>query len=320
MAKFSSVLKLVKDHKKFLISTHHGPDADAIASALSVALWLKQKGKQVVVANEDACPSWLAFLPKSAMLKKASAIKAVDYDVAIILDCGDLARVGAVSKLLQKGKPMINIDHHVTNDRFGTVNVVDVKSSSTCEMVCDLLQEAKQLLNKDIATLLYAGIMTDTGSFRFENTSAKTHAIAAQLMAFKVSAPEMYNKLYVGVPVIDMKRFADVIHEAQLLMGNKVYCVSLPKAVVSKFSKSFDLKEKLFSFLRMVEGIEVVLIVTEINAKEVRVNFRSQGHVDVARLAAQFSGGGHIKAAGCKLTSSLPAAKKTMLAAIKKVL
>ncbi len=320
MNKFDAVLKIVRAHKHFLISTHHNPDADALGSALAVAVWLTKIGKKVTVLNEDSCPSWLAFLPKSALLKKAAIVSKLDYDAALILDCGDLARVGGVSKLLQAGKPMVNIDHHITNDRFGSVNVVEVKASSTCEIIFDLLKSAKFKLNNDIAQLLYAGIMTDTGSFRFENTTAKTHAIAAELMSFKVSAPQMYNKLYVGVPVIDMKRFADVIHEAQLLMGNKVYCVSLPKKVTAKFSKSFDLKEKLFSFLRMVEGIEVVVILTELSGKEVRVNFRSQGPVDVARLAAQFSGGGHIKAAGCKVQESLPSAKKTILTAVRKVL
>ncbi len=318
MNKFDAVLKLVHRHKKFLVTTHHNPDADALGSALAVTMWLTKIGKKVVVVNEDACPSWLSFLPKSSLLKKATELKSLDYDVAIAIDCGDLARIGGVAKFLSKLKPIVNIDHHVTNTRFGSVNVVDVKASSSCEMIVDLLKQAKHAFNKDLATLLYAGIMTDTGSFRFENTTAKTHAVIAELMSFKVSAPDLYNKLYVGVPVADMKKFTDVIHEASLLNGNKIYCVSLSQKVVSKFSKSFDLKEKLFTFLRAVEGIEVVVILTELKDKEVRVNLRSSGHVDVAKLSQKFEGGGHQKAAGCKIYNTLPSAKKTMLAAIAK--
>ena len=138
------------------------------------------------------------------------------------------------------------------------------KASSTCEMIFDLFKEARYPLNKNIAILLYAGIMTDTGSFRYENTSAHSHAVVEKLMAFKFSAALMYDRLYVGIPVADMKMFTDVIHKAQLLDGNRVYCVSLSKNVVERFSKSFDLKEKLFTFLRSVEGIEVVVILTEI--------------------------------------------------------
>ena len=187
------------------------------------------------------------------MFKKASDVKKVDYDAAIVLDCGDLKRVGGVKKFIQEGKPLINIDHHVTNDRFGSVNVVQPKASSTCEMIFDLFKEARYALNKNLALLLYAGIMTDTGSFRYENTSAHSHAVVEELMAFKFSAAHMYDRLYVGIPVADMKMFTDVIHKAQLLDGNRVYCVSLPKKVVDRFSKSFDLKEKiihLFAFGR----------------------------------------------------------------------
>ncbi len=316
MSCFKTVLNIIRRHRKFLVTTHHNPDADAVSSVLAMAMFLKSLGKQVHVLNEDACPQWLKFLPGIPAFKKAGDTKKVDYEAAIVLDCGDLKRVGGVGKFIQKAKPLINIDHHVTNDRFGSVNVVDPKASSSCEMIFDLLKEAKCPLNKDLALLLYAGIMTDTGSFRYENTSAHCHAVAEQLMAFKFSAARMYDRLYVGIPVADMKMFTDVIHGAQLLDGNRVFCVSLSKKAVDRFSKSFDLKEKLFAFLRSIEGIEVVVILTELNTKEVRVNLRSQSNFDVAVLAQQFDGGGHKKAAGCKIYKPLAQAKKIICRAI----
>jgi len=318
MKQYKTVLSVINRHQKFLVSTHHNPDADAICSALSMAQFLKSKGKTVQVLNEDPCPQWLQFLPGSSTLKKAADIKKIDYEVAIVTDCGDLKRVGGVAKFLQAGKPLINIDHHVTNDQFGTINVVDSKASSSCEMMFNLFEEAKQPLNKNLAILLYAGIMTDTGSFRFENTSAHTHAVAEKLMAFKFSATDMYDRLYIGIPVADMKPFTDLIHKAQLVDRNRVYCVSLSKKLAARFSKSFDLKEKLFAFLRSVEGIEVVVILTEIGPKEIRINLRSQGDFDVARLAQQFEGGGHRKAAGCKIYDSLTQAQKIICQAIHK--
>ena len=318
MAKFNAVLKIISRHQKFLVSSHHNPDADAVASALAMALYLKSLGKQVSVLNEDSCPEWLKFLPATAIFKKAADIKDLEYDAAIVLDCGDLERVGGVGKFIEKGKPLVNIDHHVTNDRFGSVNVVQPKASSTCEMLFDLLKEARHPLNKNIAMLLYAGIMTDTGSFRYENTSAHSHAVAEQLMAFKFSAAQMYDRLYIGIPVADMKMFTDVIHQAQLLDHNRVYCVSLSKKAAEAFSKSFDLKEKIFAFLRSTEGIEVVVILTEINPKEVRINLRSQNNFDVASLAQQFNGGGHKKASGCKIYDSLGRAQKLICEAIHK--
>ncbi len=317
---YKSVLNAIRRHQNFLVTTHHNPDADAISSALAMAVYLKSLGKKVQVLNEDACPEWLEFLPATAMLKKSSDVSQLDYDAAIVLDCGDLKRVGGVNKFIQEGKPLINIDHHVTNERFGSVNVVQPKASSTCEMVFDFLEEAGHALNKNLAVLLYAGIMTDTGSFRYENTSAHSHAVVEKLMAFKFSAARMYDHLYVGIPVVDLKLFTDVIHKAQLLDGNRVYCVSLSRKVVDCFSDSFDLKEKLFTFLRSVKGIEVVVILTELSPKEVRVNLRSQNDFDVAALAQQFDGGGHKKAAGCKIYEALPQAQKTICSAIHKKL
>lgn len=317
---YKNVLNIIHRHRKFLLASHHNPDADALSSVLAMAMFLKSLGKHVSVLNEDACPEWLKFLPKTSLLKKATDVKKLDYEAAIVLDCGDLARVGGVKKFLQEGKPLVNIDHHVTNDSFGTVNVVDPKASSTCEMVFDLLKEAKYKLNKDAAILLYSGIMTDTGSFRYENTSVHSHAVAAELMTFKFSATQMYDRLYIGIPVADMKMFTDVIHNAQLLDGNKVFCVSLSKKTVDKFSKSFDLKEKLFTFLRSIEGIEVVVILTELNPKEVRINLRSQNSFDVSALAQQFDGGGHKKAAGCKIYEPLAKAQKIICEAIHKKL
>lgn len=318
MGNFNAVLKTIRRHKEFLVTTHHNPDADALSSALAMAIFLKGLGKKAHVLNEDECPAWLKFLPATSMFKKAGTVRKVEYDAAIVLDCGDLSRAGGVGKFIQQGKPLVNIDHHTTNDKFGSINMVRPNASSTCEMVFDLLKEAGYPLNKELAMLLYAGIMTDTGSFRYENTSAHSHAVAEELMSFKFSAARMYERLYVGIPVKDMKSFTDVIHKARLSDGNRVYCVSLPRAVVARFSKSFDLKEKLFNFLRSIEGIEVVVILTELNPKEVRVNLRSQNSFDVASLAQQFDGGGHKKAAGCKIYEPLKSAQKTICSAIRK--
>ena len=316
MNSYKNVLNIIRRHQKFLVITHHNPDADAVSSSLAMASYLKSLGKKVQALNEDDCPEWLKFLPGTSMFKKLGGVKPAAYDVAIVLDCGDMERMGGVNKVIDKSKLLINIDHHVTNTKFGSVNVVHTKASSTCEMIFDLLQEARHGLNKNLALLLYAGIMTDTGSFRYENTSAHCHAIVEELMGFKFSTADMYNRLYVGIPVADMKLFTDVIHKAQLLDGNRVYCVALPKKLKDRFSNSFDLNEKIFTFLRSMEGIEVVVILTELNPKEIKINLRSQKDFDVASLAQQFNGGGHKKASGCKIYEPLRLAQKTICSAI----
>ena len=309
----------IKKHRRFVVTTHYNPDADAASSALAMAIVLRAMGKKAVVVNQDALPAWLRFLPKAKNFHKKTNLKQPLFDALIVLDCGDLGRIGGVRKWLAR-EAVINIDHHITNDFFGRLNLVIPQASSTCEILFDLFKTAKIKLNKDLAVLLYAGIMTDTGSFRYDNTNAKTHQIAAWLMKFNLSAPDLYQRLYVGIPAVDIKGFVDVIHGAQLLLRKKVYCVMLSKGVMDGFSKKFDLKEKIFGFLRSVEGVEVVVILSELNPRQTRVNLRSQNHFDVAQLASQFNGGGHTKAAGAKIEAGLAQAKKKILAAIKKSL
>ena len=319
MSSLKQVWIEIKKHKSFLITTHHNPDADAASSALAMALVLKKIGKKTVVVNDHDLPGWLGFLPTAKSFKRRSTIKQSSFDAVIILDAGELDRIGGVRKWINRQR-MINIDHHITNDNFGALNLVWPKASSTCEVLFDLFKEQKVKLNKDLAVLLYAGIMTDTGSFRFENSNFRTHEIVAELMRFGLSASDLYKRLYVGIPVKEIRNFVEVIHTAELLLNNKVYCVMLPKSVSSKFSKNFDLKEKIFSFLRSVEGIEVVVILHELNSRLTRINLRSQNNFDVAKLAGQFQGGGHKKAAGGKIETNLNEAKKKILAAMRKAL
>ncbi len=320
MSSLKQVWSHIKKYKSFLICTHHNPDADAASSALSMALVLKKMGKKTHIVNDDNLPEWLGFLPGAKSFKKRADIKKIpSFDCVIILDAGEIDRIGGVRKWIT-GQSIINIDHHVTNDNFGLLNVVWPKASSTCEVLFDLFKEAKVKMNKDLAVLLYAGIMTDTGSFRFENTNSTTHAIASELLKFGLSVSDLHSRLYVGIPVKDIRGFIGVIHNSELLLNNKVYCVMLPQSITQSFSKKFDLKEKIFSFLRSVEGIEVVVILHELNSKLTRVNLRSQNNFDVAKLASQFQGGGHRKAAGAKIDANLNESKKKILTAIRKAL
>lgn len=309
-----------KKNKKFIITTHVNPDADAIGSALALAVVLKSLGKSVTVLNEDAVPGWLKFLPKTAWVKKPSQVRSLDYDAAIALDCGDLARIGNVRGLLRKDKLLVNIDHHKTNDSFGGVNLVLPKSSSTAEVLYELFEHMKVRLSKDAAVLLYAGIMTDTGSFRYDCTSARTHAIAGDLIARGVSAQEIYSRIYDVVSIDDLKMFMGIANKVEFVNQRKLACLDLKKKDIKKFSDGFDVRDKVFSFLRSAQGVEVIVIFNEVGENRTRVNFRSKGRVDVARLAARFQGGGHAKASGCTLELGIKETRTKILNALGKEL
>lgn len=300
-----------------MISTHVGPDPDALCSEMALALYLKALGKKVIIVNEERSPERFHFLPGVKQMKAYSKSMKVSYDAAIVVDCGDFKRIGKVAGLIDQNKPLINIDHHVTNNRFGHFNLVDVKSSSTAEVLFELIKASGVALTKSMALHLYAGIMTDTGSFRYENTTARTHRIVSELRQFNFSAYELYRDIYERIPLNDIKHFTKVISSFERLFSGKVVRVVLKKNIVSRFSQEFDLRDTIFKFLRTIKGIEVIVIFTEIGSSKTRINFRSSGKVDVAKLAHRFSGGGHQRASGCTLDKNVEKSKQIIMKEMK---
>ena len=194
--KLINIIRAIKKYNSFLISTHVNPDPDAICSELALAEYLRSIGKKVTIVNQVSIPDRFLFFPGAKAIKQYKEKMRVEFDIAIIVDCGELSRIGKVQQLLDEFSTVINIDHHITNDSFGRINFVDPQASSTAEILYDLLTKAGCRLTKSIAVNLYAGIMTDTGSFRYDNTKTKTLTIAAHLMKFKFSASDLYAKLY----------------------------------------------------------------------------------------------------------------------------
>lgn len=314
------VLEALDRYQIFLICTHVNPDPDALASQAALGLFLESKGKQVFLISELPVPERFSFLPGMHKIKPLGRKRALNYDAVIITDAGDIDRIGMVSRLLVDGRPVINIDHHVTNTGFGDINYVVSEASSTCEVVFGLLKKMDAELTHDLAELLYVGVMTDTGSFRYSNTSARTHMMVADLMRFPIEANALYKRIYEQVPLNDLKYFTKVVSEFDSLYDGKLICVDLPRVIVKKFSAQFDLRDKIFGYLRTVEGVEVLIIFTEEKGGITRVNFRSQGGVDVARVAAKFHGGGHSKASGCTFAGDIKTAHRKVLPEIKKAL
>lgn len=315
-----AIKKTIASNKRFLISTHVNPDPDALCSEVAVALFLKSLGKEVFIVNEEKIPERFQFLPGIKQVKALGGKVSLNYDVAITVDCGDLKRIGKVARLLKEGTPLINIDHHITNDFFGTINLVDPKASSTAEVLYDVFKYFKFSLNKTVAVNLFAGIMTDTGSFRYENTTDKTHRIAGELKSFNFSAVDLYQRFYEAIPLKDLKYFSQVISRFDTLCKGRVIVVELTKSQVKKFSEQFDLRDAIFKFLRQIEGVEAIIILTEAGFKETRINFRSSGRVDVAKIAAYFNGGGHKLASGCAIAKNIPLSRKDVLKQVNKQL
>ncbi|MBF0484252.1 MAG: hypothetical protein HQL25_06055, partial [Candidatus Omnitrophica bacterium] len=171
----------------------------------------------------------------------------------------------------------------------------------------------------DQAVLLYTGIMTDTGSFRFDNTSHRAHEISGELLDFGFSANEIYRKIYETTPLGDMKLLSKVLTHFDLFENDQVVFVNLPKQVMDQFSGEFDLRDRIFDFFRSIKEIEAVIIFTEVSRKLTRINFRSKTRLNVAKLSEIFGGGGHRRASGCQIDRSINQARAMVLKQLKKV-
>ncbi|MFH0753173.1 MAG: bifunctional oligoribonuclease/PAP phosphatase NrnA [Candidatus Omnitrophota bacterium] len=315
-----AIIQALRKYRKFVVTMHVNPDPDALGSAVAMTLYLKSIGKTVRLMNDGPHPQWLDFMPESGLCEPFQAKDVFKPEVVVVLDCGDKERVGAVAAIMTPGVKVINIDHHVTNTRFGDLNLVQTAKSSTSEILYDLLKAARCKFTRDMAVLLYLGILTDTGSFGFDSTSSHTHRVIADLLKLGFSVSDLYRQVYETLPRTDLKPFLALMNMVTLHADERIACLTISLKQAKRFSSNFDLKDKVFSFLRAVKGLEVIMILAQQDKKITRLNLRSRGVVDVARFASKFNGGGHKKASGGFVKLPLGKAKACVLAAMAKEL
>ncbi len=316
------IVEALKHFRIILISSHHNIEADALTSELSLALILKSMGKKVFIVNQDFVPPLYLFLPGIKSIQNINKIKPnFKFDAAVILDCSNFDRIGEVKDLIYEDKPIFNIDHHRANEHFGSFNWVRPTASSTAEMIYELFKITNTKINKQAAILLYAGIMTDTGSFRFENTTSHTHKVISELMKFKIPSKDIYHKIYECFPADEMRRFCNIIKDFKIDKTKRIAWIELKAGMFDEQKSKIDLNDAVFNLLRSIDTVEVAAIFRESENKDsLRVNFRSQGKVNVGQLAYSFGGGGHRAASGCVIRGSFNIVKQRVLNKIKALL
>lgn len=328
------VVGLIKKHRNFLITVHTNPEGDALGSELAFYMMLKKLGKNAIIVNEDDVPYGYDFLPGQNIIKKFNRrfffesesvnsrkkdLRNINFDCFAVLDCSDLARTGEIHRLNSKSRPIINIDHHISNDRFGDANWVDPNASSTSEMIYVLYKRLKVPFDKDVALLLYVGILTDTGSFRYTNTTKHTHKAVSELLKYNLDVTGTYKHIYENIPFEDIKLLIRILPNIKREVGGKIIWFQIKQDMLKNKKLSFDLSEELLSFARAIKDVEVAVLFKEnLGLKdEIRVNFRSQGRVDVNKIANFFGGGGHRTASGATVRGRIDQVRKKVLAKIK---
>ena len=265
-ASLQKVVQEIRRNNKFLITTHTSPEGDAIGSEIAFSRLLKKLRKRVMIVNQDPVPvEYDFFFQKEGISLLDKKSKSYDFDCMAVLDCSDLARAGEVSNVNYLSKPVINIDHHISNTNFGKANLVDPCSSCTCELIYCLYKEMSVEIDKISAMALYVGIMTDTGSFRYSNTSAFTHKAVADLMRFDIDVRSVYRNIYENIPFEDLRVFVKVLSGINISPDGKIAWAELPRRIIEHKIISFDLSDHILSFIRMIKGVQVALLFRRIS-------------------------------------------------------
>ncbi len=310
------IVKLLSQAGGVAIFPHVSADGDAIGSSLALAMALKKAGKDVVVYMEENIPAVYRFLPGTELTRFYDPSDEI-MDINLALDTGDVDRLGTRGEAFFMAPCTINIDHHVTNTRFALLNHVDEVSASTGEIVYTLLKKLKLNIDTDMATCLYTAVATDTGGFKYSNTTAETHRIASELVSTGIDIAELSQRIFDNTTYPKLKLTQKAIELLEFYENNRLAVVALSRADLLSMGASDEDCDGIVNIGRSVEGVEVSILVKEKNSEEVRVNLRSKNYVDVSEVAAAFGGGGHKRAAGCTVNGTLQQVRELLIEAVK---
>jgi len=314
-------LQFMKNGDNFLIVSHVQPDGDAISSTVVVAWMLEKLGKRAVLVNEGELPARLQYLDgfERIVSYKATPLEQL-YDCVIAVDCADFRRIGEVANSFAPNAQLLNIDHHPTNNEFGTVNIVYSKAAATVEILYEMIQKAEMTLDTKCAEAIYTGLLTDTGGFRYSNTSARVMEIASELLAAGVNGNRLADHLLEKMTMGKLKLLQLSLSRLTFNNENTIGWVYIGKDdIVNSGGVPEDL-EGIVNYALNVDGVEVGILFKETKDGAVKVSLRSAGKADVAAIAQTFGGGGHVRAAGLRLEDDMPTAINRVVEAVRKAL
>ncbi|GAB4295147.1 MAG: bifunctional oligoribonuclease/PAP phosphatase NrnA [Desulfuromonadia bacterium] len=299
----NEIVGLIRDGRRFLLTTHESPDGDALGATLGLASFLRHIGKEVVVHAIDPVPALFSFLPGADTV--TPEIPPLSYDVSFVLDVGEERRAGLrFSEATAKGV-IVNIDHHATCERFGDINLIDPVAAATGILVHRIVEAYGYPLDRDTALCLYVAIITDTGSFRYSNANPEAFSVSSRLIACGINAWDVAEKLYENQPKERLLLLAEALRHLRIDESGLFASLAVTLDMYDRTGASPELTDGFVNYPRSIAGVEVALFFRELAPDRFKVGFRSKGNVDVARLAQTFGGGGHHNAAGCVVDGPL---------------
>jgi phosphoesterase RecJ-like protein len=303
-------------HQSFVIMSHLRPDGDALGCEIAMALCLQGLGKQVKVWNHDGMLDKYSFLPCSSLVTRPPA-EPEAFDVVVALDTAVENRLGDCLHSVKQSKLRINIDHHVSNTRYGDLVHVDSTAPATGQILFELIRSTGLPLTPDIADNLFVAISTDTGSFQYPNTTARTFEIGAELLRAGVNVGKLSQQMYESHPRRRIILLRELLNSMRFSAGDRVASFSLSMATADQLGVKPEDNEGLIDTIRAIEGVVVAAFIEEVPEGKVRISLRSKDpKVDVCKICSLFGGGGHTLAAGARTRGSLPEVEEKVLTAI----
>jgi len=316
---FVKIGRALRENQRFAVLSHVRPDGDALGGQIALALSLEELGKSVRVWNEDGMLEKYSFLPKSEILTTPPSTPE-DFDVAIALDTATQVRLGKAAEAVRSAKLWINIDHHPSNPMYGDLVYVDADSPATGQILFELMKAEQLPMTHEIAENLFVAISTDTGSFQYPNTSARTFEIAAELIRAGANVGQLSQQTYENYPrrrIELLRALLDVMH---FDAGGKIASFSLDLKTAAAIGALPEDNEGLIDHLRAIEGVIVAIFFEELPDGKVRVSMRSKSDdADVCAICQKFGGGGHKLAAGARIRGTFAEVQERVLKEVRHV-
>lgn len=299
---FDEIWQRINDASKIVLLSHVRPDGDAIGSQIALGSILESMDKKVILVNEDGCPENLNFLSGSKKIQKPP-IDDFDADLCITLDTANFERVGSLcSRIANKSEIVINIDHHVTNEKYGNLYYIDPIAPATAQIVYELLNSQQIEITEESRDAIFVGLSTDTGGFRYPSTSSRSFAIGADLIKRGANCGELSSKLYESYSLKRIELLKELLNNLKISSSGRVASWVLNMKTKIRLSLKPEDSENLTDLIRGVKTVDVAVFFEELKSGHIRVSMRSKNAkiADVSKICANFGGGGHPLASGAK--------------------
>ena len=304
------IIDVIRSSTSFLLTTHEGPDGDAIGSSLALASFLRNIGKDVTVHYQDRVPDLYTFIPGADTVLQH--IPDRQYDVAFVLDIGERRRAGKEFCAFTRVSTTVNLDHHLSCENFGTYNLIDSQAAATGILVHRIVSAYGYRFDRDTALCIYVAIITDTGSFRYSNANREAFSVAGEMIDCGINAWDVAEQLYENQPQRRLELLAKCLPTLHVFKDGQAASVTVTCDMYAACGGDAELTDGFVNYPRSIRGVEVAIFFRQLEERKFKVGFRSKGKVNVAAFSAALGGGGHHNAAGCTVDGSLEDVKATV--------